>query len=186
MLKRLMERFRILKDRSGTAAVEFAIVAPTFILIILGGMDLGRAMMISSTIEHVASDGARYAAVRGSEKEFPATEAEVEAYVKSKSTGLDTNQLDVDVSWAPNDSEGGLVTVEVSYPYTFLVAGILSLGPIEIENVAIMVINRPPGVASYVRRPNRNHSRRAKPSSPLAGGPARGLNLTTFKHMGAY
>ena len=98
-------------------------------------------MMISSTIKHVASDGARYAAVRGSEKEFPATETEVEAYVLSKATGLDTAQLDVDVSWAPNNSEGGLVTVEVSYPYTFLVAGILSLDPIEIENASTMVIN---------------------------------------------
>ena len=141
MLKRLMKKLRILKDRSGTAALEFAFVAPTFILIILGGLDLGRAMMISSTIKHVASDGARYAAVRGSEKEFPATETEVEAYVLSKATGLDTAQLDVDVSWAPNNSEGGLVTVEVSYPYTFLVAGILSLDPIEIEMASSMVIN---------------------------------------------
>ncbi len=141
MLKRLMKRLRILKNRSGTAAVEFAFVAPVFFFIILGTMDLGRAMMISSTIEHVASDGARYAAVRGAEKEFPATETEVVTYVKSKSTGLDTNQLIVDVTWAPNNSEGGLVTVQVSYPYDFLVGGILSLDPIEIEDVARMVIN---------------------------------------------
>ena len=141
MLKHLMKRLRFLKDRSGTAALEFAFVAPVFFFIVLGTMDLGRAMMISSTIEHVASDGARYAAVRGAEKEFPATEPEVEAYVKSKSTGLDTDVLKVEVSWAPNNSEGGLVTVLVSYPYNFLVAGILSLDPIEIENVARMVIN---------------------------------------------
>ncbi len=141
MLKRLMKRLRILKDRSGTAAVEFAFVAPVFFFIVLGTMDLGRAMMISSTIEHVASDGARYAAVRGAEKEFPATEDEVKAYVRSKSTGLDTVLLDIDVTWAPNNSEGGLVTVLVSYPYDFLVGGILSLDPIEIENVARMVVN---------------------------------------------
>ncbi len=141
MLKHLMKRLRILKDRSGTAAMEFAFVAPTFFFIILGTMDLGRAMMISSTIEHVASDGARYAAVRGSEKEFPATATEVETYVKSKATGLDTNQLTVSVSWAPNNSEGGLVTVQVTYPYNFLVAGFLPLVPIQIENVARMVIN---------------------------------------------
>lgn len=141
MLKNLVKRLRILKDRSGAAAVEFAFVAPVFFFIIIGAMDLGRAMMISSTIEHVASDGARYAAVRGAEKEFPATKDEVEAYVLSKATGLDTDELDVDVSWAPNNSEGGLVTVQVSYPYNFLVAGFLPLDPIEIENVARMVIN---------------------------------------------
>ncbi len=141
MLKHLMKRLRILKDRSGTAALDFAFVAPVFFFIILGTMDLGRAMMISSTIEHVASDGARYAAVRGAEKEFPATLTEVKAYVKSKSTGLDTDVLKVEVSWVPNNSEGGLVTVLVSYPYTFLVGGILSLDPIMIENVARMVIN---------------------------------------------
>ena len=52
------------KDSRGSAFVEFALLAPVFFLVILGIIDFGRMMWTSNTVEHAATEGARYAAVR--------------------------------------------------------------------------------------------------------------------------
>jgi Flp pilus assembly protein TadG len=47
--------------RRGTAALEFALVAPLFLLIALGGYDLGTAIQTSMRLERAARAGAQYA-----------------------------------------------------------------------------------------------------------------------------
>ena len=141
MLGRLSHILRLLRDRSGQAAVEFAFIAPTFFLIMFGVMDFGRAMWINSTIEHAAAEGARYAAIRGPSKPTVATTANVTAFVQNRATGLDSSQLTVNVTWDPANVEGGTVTVRVGYPYQFLMAGFLPIDPIPFGRSSTMVIN---------------------------------------------
>jgi Flp pilus assembly protein TadG len=53
-------RRRTDSDRSrGQALVEFALVVPIFILVLVGIMDLGRAVYYSSTLNNAAREGAR-------------------------------------------------------------------------------------------------------------------------------
>jgi Flp pilus assembly protein TadG len=54
-------RKRLLHRHSGQSMVEFAILAPIFFLLLLGTIDLGRAIYIYNTISDAAREGARAA-----------------------------------------------------------------------------------------------------------------------------
>jgi Flp pilus assembly protein TadG len=54
-------RNRLLHRHSGQSMVEFAILAPIFFLLLLGTIDLGRAIYIYNTISDAAREGARAA-----------------------------------------------------------------------------------------------------------------------------
>lgn len=49
------------KDEAGVAAVEFAVVFPTFILLLLGFFSVGHTFYIAATLNQAVSDAARYA-----------------------------------------------------------------------------------------------------------------------------
>ncbi len=53
------------KDRRGAAAVEFAIIAPLFFLLILGMVEIGRAVMVQQIITNASREGARLAVLPG-------------------------------------------------------------------------------------------------------------------------
>jgi Flp pilus assembly protein TadG len=52
-----------LVDQSGVALVEFALVLPVLLLILLGSLDFGKAYNYWIDETHLANEGARYAAV---------------------------------------------------------------------------------------------------------------------------
>jgi len=54
-------RKRLLHRHVGQSMVEFAILAPIFFLLLLGTIDLGRAIYIYNTISDAAREGARAA-----------------------------------------------------------------------------------------------------------------------------
>jgi Flp pilus assembly protein TadG len=54
------------KHRRGAAAVEFAVVAPVFFLMILGMIEIGRAIMVQQIITNASREGARMAVLPGS------------------------------------------------------------------------------------------------------------------------
>ena len=56
--------FRI--RRRGASVVEFAIVAPVFILLVLGMIEYGRMIMVQQVITNASREGARQAALDGS------------------------------------------------------------------------------------------------------------------------
>ena len=130
------------KDSRGSAFVEFALLAPVFFLVILGIIDFGMMMWTSNTVEHAATEGARYAAVRGSDKPAPASEAQVRNYVKDQALGVALKNSDVDVSWANNSNvSGSSVTVEVTFTYSYIIGGLMNFDPVELEGSSTMVIN---------------------------------------------
>ena len=49
------------KHRRGAAAVEFAIIAPVFFLLIMGMIEIGRAVMVQQIITNASREGARLA-----------------------------------------------------------------------------------------------------------------------------
>jgi Flp pilus assembly protein TadG len=53
--------------RPGTAAVEFAVVAPVFFLFALGIIEIGRAMMVQTVMTNAAQLGARAGALNGAQ-----------------------------------------------------------------------------------------------------------------------
>lgn len=56
------------RQRSGAAAVEFAVVVPVVIVILMAIFEYGRFMFTYTTATNAAREGARYAAVHTSDK----------------------------------------------------------------------------------------------------------------------
>ena len=53
------------KNRRGAAAVEFAVVAPVFFLMIFGMIEFGRMVMVQQVITNASREGARLAVLDG-------------------------------------------------------------------------------------------------------------------------
>ena len=54
---------RLWHSRRAATAVEFALVAPVFLMMTIGILEMGRAMFIKSAIQFTVEETARYAAV---------------------------------------------------------------------------------------------------------------------------
>ncbi len=105
--------------QQGAAAVELAIVLPVFLLLVFGSIEFGFALFQLEVLTNASREGARAGIVQASPKP---TAAEIDAVVTNYLTGTGINQAQVTTTVTgealpfPND-----LTVQVSYPYTFVV-----------------------------------------------------------------
>ncbi len=98
--------------RLGVATVEFAIVAPLFFMLVLGCIELGRALMVQQILTNASRVGARSAiTLAGSESQA------VDA-ASDFATGASVDGITVNVSPDPATATAGdMITVSVSVPY---------------------------------------------------------------------
>lgn len=102
-------RRRSLRRRRGVAAVEFAFVAPIFFLMVLGIIEIGRAMMVQQVLINASRVGARRASMLSSNEQ-----AVIDA-VTEYAAGVGVSGVNATVS--PNPATAGAgqpVTVNVS------------------------------------------------------------------------
>jgi Flp pilus assembly protein TadG len=121
------------RDQSGQAVVELAITLTLLLFILFGTLDLGRAFFGYISIVNAAREGARVGSVlRDAGRIVPAAKSELTG------SGLDPNQLTVTVtSW------GGTmrpVVVTVSYPFHFIITGVLPFTELTLTSTATMMI----------------------------------------------
>ena len=100
----------------GSAAVEFALLLPILLLLLLALVQVGVIARDSLVLTQASRAGAREAAVQGSSDS-------VEEAVRAAAVGLDPARIDVDATWS--GARGAPVTVEVTYdaPIASLLAG---------------------------------------------------------------
>jgi len=65
MVRKTSFRQRTAKERHGAAAVEFALVAPLFILMVFGILEYGRMVMVQQVLTNAVREGARAAVLDG-------------------------------------------------------------------------------------------------------------------------
>ena len=97
--------------------MELAILTPVLFLLTLGAFELGRGVWTKHTLSHAAREAARYASVRSTTSDDPATAAKIEARAKESAIGIDTSQLQVQTTWTPSNAPGGTVRVHVQYAF---------------------------------------------------------------------
>ncbi len=145
MTKTNYKILRLLKNNeSGAAFVEFALLAGVFIVLSFAIIDFGRAMWLKNTIEHIAAEGARYAAVRGTGKASPTTESEIITYIENRADGIPAADMDITVTWpgvGVNPPAGSAVTVLVTYTYEYIIGEMVGLDPIDLEGRSSMIVN---------------------------------------------
>ncbi|HLI97434.1 MAG TPA: TadE/TadG family type IV pilus assembly protein [Candidatus Baltobacteraceae bacterium] len=108
----------------GTAMVEFAISSLVLLMLLLGILELGRALYTYHTIADAARLGARWAIVRGSgciDASCPATQSSVKSYVLAHVPLLDPSSVTVTANWPSGEAAGDPVSVTVKYNFNFAV-----------------------------------------------------------------
>lgn len=99
--------------RRGAAAVEFALVAPLFFMLVMGMVEYGRMIMVQQVITNASREGARRAVLDN------ATTADVQSLVQDYLENGAVEGATVTVSPSPPSSAaaGDAVTVSVSIPF---------------------------------------------------------------------
>lgn len=121
-MKKLTTRFATAaRDEGGAALVEFALFAGLLLILAFGIIDFGRALFTANNITAAAREGARYAAVlENPVASEPAIRQRVATYMSPfGSTPIDPANH-VDVTYNMSGIAVQSITVEVSYPFTWL------------------------------------------------------------------
>lgn len=103
------------RKRRGAAAVEFALVAPLFIMMLFGIIEFGRGMMVQQMLVNATREGAREAVLPG------ATESAVKSTVVTFLTNSSIPCTTDDVTVSPDpetEFNNGQITVSVSIPFS--------------------------------------------------------------------
>ena len=108
--------FEFLKQYSlncrGTAAVEFALVAVPFLMVIFGVMEVGRVMWVMNGVEYVIEETGRYASLNS---DLP--NADLQAYAQSQMTLVALSAGELDVT-SGIDTSNGVDFVELNGRYS--------------------------------------------------------------------
>jgi Flp pilus assembly protein TadG len=116
-----MKRQRKQSDR-GQAFVEFALILPVLLLIVLGIIQFGSLYNNDETITNATRAGARVAAVSRTASDPVGTTIQA---VKNAAPNLTQSQINVTVTPAPPWQPGGTVTVTATYPYSINLLGMV-------------------------------------------------------------
>lgn len=125
----------------GSLMTEFAMVLPIIMLFGVGVIEIGRVMYTSSTIEEAAREAARFAVVRGATATKAATVGDIRDAVIENAPRLDAANMNVVVTYEPDNAPGSFVTVRVEYGYEFLIPA-TTIAPIVLSGASKMMIAR--------------------------------------------
>lgn len=105
------------RDDRGSELIEFAVASVVFFAIVFGTIEFGRAVWQHNMMSNLAQEGARWAAVHGSSSASPATAAQLQTYVQSRSPGIT-----VTVTATPANpsavNPGGTIAVQVNSSFS--------------------------------------------------------------------
>lgn len=111
-----------IKSERGAAAVEFALVLPVFLLLVLGIITFGLIFKDYLGISHAAREGVRWAALGASQGEVDAKASAAAPQIAWGSASL--QMIGVGSGGATESDQGNPVTIRVTYP---LPAGVISV-----------------------------------------------------------
>lgn len=115
-----MPRLRRVCDDRGQTAVEFALIAPIIIVLLLGIVQVGIAFHNYITLTDAARAGARKAVV----DRFTGEDVtQLQQHVRDSAADLDQSKLQVTVNLPAPLSSGSALTVTAEYPYSISLLG---------------------------------------------------------------
>ncbi len=103
--------------QAGAVSVEFALVLPLFLVLVIGVMEFGLIMFTKVVITNASREGARLGVIYSVPRK---TAGEIEAQVRNYLTPAGLDSATVTVTGA-GGSAGSLLDVRVDYTYQFLV-----------------------------------------------------------------
>ena len=127
--------------RGGHTILEFSLVFMLFLVLVLGLMEFGRALWTQHTIAHAARQAGRYAIVRGSTHDNPATADQIKQVLANQAIGLNSTKLSASttVTWTPDNNPGDVVQIQVQYDFV-PISGSLVISSIPLRSTTQMII----------------------------------------------
>lgn len=102
--------------RRGAAVVEFALVAPIFILLVFGMIEYGRMVMVQQVLTNAVREGARKAVLDGADP--TAIKQGVVDYLTSGNVrGATTSMVTLNPANPDTAAGGTAITVSISIPF---------------------------------------------------------------------
>jgi Flp pilus assembly protein TadG len=110
-----------IKNQKGQSLVEFAIILPIILLLLMGIVEFGMMLNSYLTIQNVAREGSRLGIVGGSD-------VEIDTLIRNISPNLTPADLTVDITPAEDSRNSGeTLTVSITYNYHMTVPIISAL-----------------------------------------------------------
>ncbi|WP_349361797.1 TadE family protein [Arthrobacter sp. NQ7] len=100
---------------AGAVAVEFALVLPIFLALVLGIAEMGRAFNIQVSLSEAARQASRYAAVHCSEAGYSPASAQAAGVAAAPSVALTDSNISITYTGTGSCADGNDVSVSVSY-----------------------------------------------------------------------
>jgi Flp pilus assembly protein TadG len=116
--------FKRRTNESGQAVVEFAVILPVLLMILFAILQFGIVFNNYIQVTAAAREGARKAAVSRSLGTAAAETAATTA-AKAAAPGLKQTSITVTYPNSPTFAQGSDVTVQVTYPYSISILGII-------------------------------------------------------------
>jgi len=113
------------RDTRGQAVVEFALVLPLILILMISVWEFARAWNIQQVLTDAAREGARVAVVgNGAGKDAPTIQGEAQAAVDDALSvaAIDPNDADIDLT-GMGSGRGNPATVAIALPYRFAFLG---------------------------------------------------------------
>ena len=120
--------------------MEFALSSVLFFSLVFGVIQFGLAIWQYNTVSSLAQEGARWASVRGGSSSTPATAAQLQTYVQSRSPGFA-----VTVTATPANpsavAPGSAISVRVQSSFA-PATGLVPTATLNLESTANMIVTR--------------------------------------------
>ncbi|MBI5505311.1 MAG: pilus assembly protein [Deltaproteobacteria bacterium] len=128
---------RLVGDSSGIAVVEFALVAPVLLMLVLGAIEIGRVLYEQQTLDEAARQTARWATTHGSKSDAPATATTT--MDKARELAGTYAGLAGTVTFLPNNAPGSTVVIDLTRDHKFMVP-FIPTGMFKIKSKATQTI----------------------------------------------
>jgi len=118
---------RLIRDRSGSAMLQFAIILPAFLMLLLGTIEIGRYFFMQHSIKTLASETARQAVIRTALNSGGCTLTNADITTIKSTALLKTPFLNAasattfTVSCSLDSDKRYVIAVSIAYPYATLV-----------------------------------------------------------------
>lgn len=111
----------VIRDNRAAAAVEFALLAPIFLIMLFGVLQTGIYLQNYNAVQSLASDGARYAMIEY-QKDNQLTDQQLQNVMLGMATNapylLDTDRVDITVDRSGTSRVDGAVEIDLNISYT--------------------------------------------------------------------
>ena len=105
-----------LRDERGASAVEFGLIVPILLILVLGIIEFGHAFQVQGTLSSAAREGARAMALRNDPAQ--ARDAVQEA-AAALNPGVTDAQISISPASCPTGTSDTNVTLTIDYPMPF-------------------------------------------------------------------